>query len=202
MKSLSETGEASFDALAAFVRVAQLRSFSKAARQLGVTPSALSHSLRQVEEALGTRLLNRTTRSVTPTEAGQLLLERLSPALQDMQGALREVRELGQVMDRMSDTIQEFLHITRHISAESRLDVMLSSVLYELVQASIGTSGAVYLVNAEHSGLTRTARYCDDPQDQELYPDQLNMAHFINYAEHQQDDAGDAQPVLRVQLQS
>lgn len=95
MKNLSETGEASLDALAAFVRVAQLCSFSKAARQLGVTPSALSHSLRQVEEVLGTRLLNRTTRSVTPTDAGQLLLQRLPPALQDIQGALREVRELG-----------------------------------------------------------------------------------------------------------
>ena len=55
---------------------------------------------------------------------------------------VREVRALGQVMDRMSDTIQEFLHITHHISAESRLDLMLSSVLYELVRATSCTGGA------------------------------------------------------------
>lgn len=115
---------------------------------------------------------------------------------------VREVRELGRVMEGMSDTIQEFLHITHHISAESRLDVMLSNVLYELVQASIGTSGAVYLVDAKHTNLARTARYCGDPLDQALYPDQLGMAHFINYTDSYVDDSdGDvAQPVLRVQL--
>lgn len=121
---------------------------------------------------------------------------------------VREVRELGQVMERMSDTIQDFLRISRHISAESRLDVMLSSVLYELVQASICSSGAVYLVDAEaaeHAGLARTARYCADPQDQPLYPDHLSMVHFINYAERQLEEDCNAegcraQPVLRVQL--
>ena len=118
---------------------------------------------------------------------------------------VREVRELGLVMDRMSDTIQEFLRISRHISAESRLDVMLSSVLYELVQASICSGGAVYLVDAEHTGLERTARYCVNPLDQPLYPDHLSMVHFINYAERQfeEDCIGDdcsVQPVLRVQL--
>ena len=120
---------------------------------------------------------------------------------------VREVRELGLVMDRMSDTIQDFLRISRHISAESRLDVMLSSVLYELVQASIGTSGAVYLVDGDSQHLQRTARYCDDPQDQALYPEQLGMAHFINYEAHPLDDmpgAPDAplQPVLRVPLRT
>ena len=123
---------------------------------------------------------------------------------------VREVRELGLVMDRMSDTIGDFLHISRHISAESRLDVMLSSVLYELVQASIGTSGAVYLVDGDSTHLQRTARYCADPQDQPLYPEQLGMAHFINYATHPLDmalsgpDTPDAplQQVLRVQLRT
>lgn len=88
---------------------------------------------------------------------------------------IREVRELGQVMDRMSDTIQEFLHITHHISAESRLDLMLSSVLYELVRATSCTGGAVYLVETERAGLLRSARYCEDPEQQPRYPDHLGM---------------------------
>ena len=124
---------------------------------------------------------------------------------------VREVRELGLVMDRMSATIEDFLRISRHISAESRLDVMLSSVLYELVQASICSGGAVYLVDGDSTHLERTARYCADPQDQPLYPEQLGMAHFINYTEHPLDDvlaapgAPDgalAQQVLRVQLRT
>jgi HD-GYP domain-containing protein (c-di-GMP phosphodiesterase class II) len=118
---------------------------------------------------------------------------------------VREVRELGHVMDRMSDTIQDFLHITHHISAESRLDLMLSSVLHQLVQATSCTGGAVYLVEPGRADLVRTARYCKDPQDQPRYPEQLGMAHFINYAERQagDDEAAPnaaAQQVLRVQL--
>ena len=109
-----------------------------------------------------------------------------------------EVRELGRVMERMSDTIHKFLRISRHISAESRLDVMLSNVLYELVQASICSSGAVYLVDTERRNLERTARYCADAQDQPLYPDHLDMVYFTNYTEVQLGDS--VQPVLRVQL--
>src|ERR1700677_5321211 len=67
--------------LSAFVTVADQRSFRAAASRLGVTPSALSHSMRQVEARLGGRLLNRTTRSGSVTEAGQRLLEQLRPAL-------------------------------------------------------------------------------------------------------------------------
>lgn len=122
---------------------------------------------------------------------------------------VREVRELGQVMDRMSDTIQEFLHITHHISAESRTDLMLSSVLYELVRATSCTGGAVYLVEPERAGLLRTARYCEDPEQQSRYPEHLGMAHFVNHAEPQvadqhEDDSGAMPPqrVLRVQLRT
>src|ERR1700704_4373514 len=61
--------------LTAFVAVADQRSFRAAPSQLGVTPSALSHSMRQLEERLGARLLNRTTRSVSVTDAGFRLLE-------------------------------------------------------------------------------------------------------------------------------
>lgn len=67
--------------LTAFVAVAQLRSFTKAAVQLGVSQSALSHAMRELEDRLGVRLLARTTRSVTPTEAGEALLQGIGPHL-------------------------------------------------------------------------------------------------------------------------
>jgi DNA-binding transcriptional LysR family regulator len=66
--------------LNAFVAVADQLSFRAAASRLGVTPSALSHSMRQLEKRLGVRLLHRTTRSVSPTDAGLRLLEQLRPA--------------------------------------------------------------------------------------------------------------------------
>jgi DNA-binding transcriptional LysR family regulator len=77
--------------LAVFVAVARHRSFRKAANELGVTPSALSHALRALEETLDVRLLNRSTRSVAPTEAGQRLLARVSPAFRDIEDALEDL---------------------------------------------------------------------------------------------------------------
>ena len=79
--------------LTAFVAVADRRSFRAAASQLGVTPSALSHSMRQLEERLGLRLLHRTTRSVSVTDAGSRLLERLRPAIEQIAGALENLNE-------------------------------------------------------------------------------------------------------------
>ena len=76
------------DDLQAFSVIARLRSFRQAAIELNVSPSALSHTMRGLEERLGIRLLNRTTRSVAPTAAGEQLLARLSPALLDIQSAL------------------------------------------------------------------------------------------------------------------
>ncbi len=66
--------------LAAFARVAQLRSFKLAATERGVTPSSMSQTIRRLEDEMGTRLLHRTTRSVTPTQAGKALLDGLAPA--------------------------------------------------------------------------------------------------------------------------
>src|SRR6202789_2100484 len=79
--------------LTAFVAVADRRSFRAAASQLGVTPSALSHSMRQLEERLGLRLLHRTTRSVSVTDAGSRLLERLRPAIDQIADALEDLNE-------------------------------------------------------------------------------------------------------------
>lgn len=74
--------------LGAFVAVTRARSFRGAANLRGVSASSLSEAMRRLEAQLGVRLLNRTTRSVTPTEAGQRLLERISPALDEIGGAL------------------------------------------------------------------------------------------------------------------
>jgi len=79
--------------LTAFIAVADHLSFRAAASQLDVTPSALSHSMRQLEERLGARLLNRTTRSVSLTDAGQRLLDRLRPAMTQIAVALEDLNE-------------------------------------------------------------------------------------------------------------
>ena len=81
------------DALNVFVHVAQLRSFRKAAQQLGVSASALSHAIGKLEQELGVRLLNRTTRSVSPTQSGERLLAALAPALSNIEAALDSLNE-------------------------------------------------------------------------------------------------------------
>ena len=88
--------------LTAFAAVAERLSFRAAASQLGVTPSALSHSIRQLEARLGVRLLNRTTRSVSVTDAGQRLLEQLRPALGQISDALEDLnRERSRPFGRL-----------------------------------------------------------------------------------------------------
>ena len=79
--------------LTAFIAVADKLSFRAAASQLGVTPSALSHSMRVLEERLGIRLLHRTTRSVSVTDAGFRLLERLRPAMDQIGDALENLNQ-------------------------------------------------------------------------------------------------------------
>jgi DNA-binding transcriptional LysR family regulator len=81
----------SLNELTAFVSVATHRSFRRAADQLDMAPSTLSHAVRALEDGLGVRLLHRTTRSVSPTEAGFRLLERLGPALEGLDEALESV---------------------------------------------------------------------------------------------------------------
>ena len=79
--------------LTAFVAVADHLSFRAAASQLDLTPSALSHSMRQLEQRLAVRLLNRTTRSVSLTDAGRRLLDRLRPAIDQIAGALEDLNQ-------------------------------------------------------------------------------------------------------------
>jgi DNA-binding transcriptional LysR family regulator len=74
--------------LLAFLAVAKERSFTKAAAKLGVSQSALSHTIRGLEEELGLRLLTRTTRSVAPTEAGERLLHAVGPRFDEIDAEL------------------------------------------------------------------------------------------------------------------
>jgi len=86
-----------------FLAVARERSFTRAAAQLGMTQSALSHIIRGLEERLGVRLLTRTTRSVSPTEAGERLLQNVGPRLEEIEAEITAVSELG---DKPAGTIR------------------------------------------------------------------------------------------------
>ena len=81
--------------LVVFAAVAEERSFTRAAARLGVSQSALSHTLRALEKRLSLQLLARTTRSVSPTPAGSALLRDLAPALERVQQSLQKVRQLS-----------------------------------------------------------------------------------------------------------
>ncbi len=89
--------------LAAFLAVADERSFTRAAAKIGVSQSALSHTIRRLETRLGLRLLLRTTRSVAPTEAGERLVEALRPAFD---GISARIEALGELRDRPAGTIR------------------------------------------------------------------------------------------------
>ena len=82
--------------LAAFMAVARERSFTRAAKQLGLSPSALSHTISNIESRLGVRLLNRTTRNVSPTEAGERLLQTVGPRIEEIEAELAALRSLGE----------------------------------------------------------------------------------------------------------
>ncbi|HEY8327865.1 MAG TPA: LysR family transcriptional regulator [Rhodanobacter sp.] len=92
-----------YNDLLAFLAVARERSFTRAAAQLGVSPSALSHTIRALEARLGLRLLTRTTRNVAPTEAGERLANELTPNFEDIDAALANLSELR---DKPSGTLR------------------------------------------------------------------------------------------------
>jgi len=78
-----------------FLAIARAKSFRRAAVELGVTPSALSHNLRALEERLDLRLVNRTTRSISLTEVGEKLFDRIEPAFRDINDAIEELSAWG-----------------------------------------------------------------------------------------------------------
>jgi DNA-binding transcriptional LysR family regulator len=93
----------SFHDLAAFIAVAQERSFTRAAAKLGVSQSALSQTIRNLEARIGVRLLTRTTRSVSPTEAGERLLHGVAPRFEEIDA---EVNAIGKLREKPAGTIR------------------------------------------------------------------------------------------------
>lgn len=91
------------DDLAAFLGVVRERSFTRAAARLGVSQSALSHTIRELEARLGVRLLTRTTRSVSPTEAGERLVHNLGPRFEEIE---TELASLSALRERPAGTIR------------------------------------------------------------------------------------------------
>jgi DNA-binding transcriptional LysR family regulator len=89
--------------LTAFLAVAEERSFTRAAAKLGTSQSALSHTIRSLETRLGLRLLNRTTRSVSPTEVGERLIRNVGPRLDEVDA---ELKALSELRDKPAGTIR------------------------------------------------------------------------------------------------
>jgi len=92
-----------YNDLRALLAVARERSFTRAAAQMGVSQAALSYTIRELERRLGIRLLTRTTRSVTPTEAGERLLAQIAPHFASIDSA---VEDLGELRDRPGGTLR------------------------------------------------------------------------------------------------
>lgn len=134
--------------LNAFLAVARAQGFRDGARAMGVSASGLSEAVRRLEAQLGVRLLNRTTRSVTPTEAGKRLLARLQPALSEVDAALAEVNGLR---DRPAGRL--------------RLNVPISAarlVLPAIVPAFLATYPDIQLeITAEEGLIDVLAAGCD-----------------------------------------
>ena len=113
-----------FNDLLAFLAVARERSFTKAAAQLGVSQSALSHTIRGLEARLGLRLLNRTTRSVSPTEAGERLLLTVGRRFEEIDA---ELEALAELRDKPAGTI-------RITATENAADTILLPKLAKLLR--------------------------------------------------------------------
>jgi len=120
--------------LIAFRAVARERSFTRAAAQLGVSPSAVSHTMRALEERLGVRLLARTTRSVLPTDAGERLLGAIGP---HFDGIENEIAAIGDLRDKPAGTIR----ITTGIhAADSILRPALTRLLPDYPEITVEIS--------------------------------------------------------------
>ena len=139
------------DDLLAFVAVARERSFTRAAARLGVSQSALSHTMRELEARLGVRLLTRTTRSVSPTEAGERLLNTVGPRLEEIEA---ELGALGELRDKPAGTIRltateyaadeillpklaKLLHAYPDIKVEIAIDYGLTDIVAQRFDAGV-----------------------------------------------------------------
>src|ERR1700690_338149 len=140
-----------FNDLLAFVVVAREGSFTRAAAQLGVSQSALSHTIRGLESRLGVRLLTRTTRSVSPTEAGERLFQTVAPRFEEIEA---EVAALGELRDKPAGTIRittaehaansvlwpklaKFLPDYPDIKVEIRVDYTMTDIVAQRFEAGV-----------------------------------------------------------------
>lgn len=139
--------------LEAFAAIARHRSFRRAALERGVSASTLSDKLRALEERLGVRLINRTTRSVTPTEAGERLMARLTPLLADLGEALDEVNRF-----RATPTGTLRLNVPAPVAR-----LVLAPMLPEFLAAYPGLTVEVHvderLIDVVEAGFDAGARY-------------------------------------------
>jgi DNA-binding transcriptional LysR family regulator len=137
--------------LLAFLAVGRERSFTKAAAKLGVSQSALSHTVRELEARMGVRLLTRTTRSVSPTEAGERLIQSVGPRFEEIEAELQAVSELREkpagtiritAMEYASDTIllpklAKLLKEYPDIKVEITIDYGLTDIVAQRYDAGV-----------------------------------------------------------------
>src|SRR6201987_2464480 len=140
-----------FAEMNAFVAIAERSSFAKAAIHLGISRSALSETIRGLEEKLGVRLLNRTTRSVAPTEVGERLLAGLRPALESFDAAVEAInvfrdRPTGHlrltvprpaVKQVIEPIVTEFLSSYPGVTLEVDTDIALTDIVRDRFDAGI-----------------------------------------------------------------
>jgi DNA-binding transcriptional LysR family regulator len=157
---MNNSGRPTLSDLTAFLAVAEQRSFRKAADLLGVSRSSLSHAIAALETTVGARLLNRTTRSVAPTDAGERLLRRLKPVLQD----------LGQAIDAVADDGGPPSGTLRINAGEDAMRLLLKQVVprflqeYPQVSLDLVTEGS--LVDIVEHGFDAGVRLAEAvPQD-------------------------------------
>src|SRR5438477_228064 len=143
--------------LLAFLAVARDRSFTKSAAKLGVSRSALSHTLRGLEARLGLRLLTRTTRSVSPTAAGERLLQAVGPRVEEIEAELATLSELREkpagtiritAHEHALDTVllpglSRFLPEYPDINVEVSIDYGLTDIVAQRFDAGIRSGGQV-----------------------------------------------------------
>jgi DNA-binding transcriptional LysR family regulator len=139
------------DDIVSFVAVARERSFTKAAAKLGISQSTLSHTIRELEERLGVRLLTRTTRSVSPTEAGERLLRTVGPRFEEIEAELDSLSDLrgkpaGSIRITVSDhayksvlwpKLATLLRDHPDIKAEIVIDNALTDIVAERFDAGV-----------------------------------------------------------------
>ncbi|CAN5693732.1 LysR family transcriptional regulator [soil metagenome] len=144
--------------IVAFLAVARERSFTRAAAKLGVSQSALSHTVRDLEARLGVRLLTRTTRSVSPTEAGERLMQTVGPRLEEIDAEISAVSDLG---DKPIGTIR--ITAIDHV-IDSVLWPRLAKVLDQYPEVQVELNSDYRMVDVAADRFDIGVRYGDQVQ--------------------------------------